>query len=60
MAARRLFPMEALLVDELPEGIEWRYEPKRDGFRCLAQKRDTTVALRSESGRPLERYFPTS
>lgn len=60
MAARRLFPMEAWLVGELPVGKEWRYEPKRDGFRCLAQKRDPPVALRSKSGRPLERYFPTS
>jgi ATP-dependent DNA ligase len=58
MAARTLFPMEALLVGKLPEGKEWRYEPKWDGFRCLARKRDSTVTLRSKSGRPLERYFP--
>ncbi len=58
MAARTLFPMEALLVSELPEGEEWRYEPKWDGFRCLAHKRDEAVALQSKSGRPLERYFP--
>ncbi len=50
--------MEALLVNRLPEGKEWRYEPKWDGFRCLAFKRRTTVTLRSKSGRPLERYFP--
>jgi ATP-dependent DNA ligase len=50
--------MEALLVDRLPEGHEWRYEPKWDGFRCLAHKRDKTVTLRSKSGKPLERYFP--
>ncbi|MDC8450995.1 MAG: ATP-dependent DNA ligase [Nitrospira sp.] len=58
MAEKTLFPMEALLVGELPKGEEWRYEPKWDGFRCLAQKRDPTVTLRSKSGRPLERYFP--
>jgi ATP-dependent DNA ligase len=58
MADKALFPMEALLVGELPKGEEWRYEPKWDGFRCLAQKRDPTVTLRSKSGRPLERYFP--
>lgn len=52
------FPMEAMLVAELPEGKEWRYEPKWDGFRCLAHKQDSTVTLRSKSGRPLERYFP--
>lgn len=50
--------MEALLVRELPEGKEWRYESKWDGFRCLAHKRDPTVTLRSKSGRQLERYFP--
>jgi ATP-dependent DNA ligase len=42
----------------LPEGKDWRYEPKWDGFRCLAFKRGTTVTLRSKSGKPLERYFP--
>jgi ATP-dependent DNA ligase len=50
--------MESLLVARLPEGKQWRYEPKWDGFRCLAYKRRTTVSLRSKSGRPLERYFP--
>jgi ATP-dependent DNA ligase len=29
--------MEALLVDQLPTGAQWRYEPKWDGFRCLAR-----------------------
>jgi ATP-dependent DNA ligase len=50
--------MEALLVGHLPEGQEWRYEPKWDGFRCLAYKRDRTVTLQSKSGKPLDRYFP--
>jgi len=59
MAARKpILPMEALLVGRLPEGKEWRYEPKWDGFRCLAHKRHNTVSLRSKSGKPLERYFP--
>jgi ATP-dependent DNA ligase len=50
--------MEALLVGRLPEGRDWRYEPKWDGFRCLAYKQGNAVTLRSKSGRPLERYFP--
>jgi ATP-dependent DNA ligase len=59
MAERaKLFPMEALLVGQLPEGKEWRYEPKWDGFRCLAEKRQGAVTLRSKSAKPLERYFP--
>ncbi len=53
-----ILPMEALLVGRLPEGKEWRYEPKWDGFRCLAEKRDGAVTLRSKSGKPLGRYFP--
>ena len=28
--------MEARLAAELPEGDGWQYEPKWDGFRCLA------------------------
>ena len=53
-----VFPMEARLVSQLPEGKAWRYEPKWDGFRCLASKDDNTVSLRSKSGRSLARYFP--
>jgi ATP-dependent DNA ligase len=51
-------PMEAKLVDALPEGPQWQYEPKWDGFRCLAFRDVDAVALRSKSGQPLERYFP--
>ncbi len=50
--------MEAKLVAELPEGSEWQYEPKWDGFRCLAFKDAGVVDLRSKSGQPFNRYFP--
>ena len=50
--------MEALLVEAVPEGAEWRYEPKWDGFRCLAVRDGKQVALWSRSGKPLGRYFP--
>jgi ATP-dependent DNA ligase len=50
--------MEALPVGRLPEGKDWRYEPKWDGFRCLAHEDDGRVTLRSKSGKPLGRYFP--
>ncbi|HVE50152.1 MAG TPA: ATP-dependent DNA ligase [Casimicrobiaceae bacterium] len=50
--------MEAKLVSELPAGKQWQYEPKWDGFRCLAFKDSDDVALRSKAGQPLERYFP--
>lgn len=57
-AKNPILPMEALLVVHLPEGHQWRYEPKWDGFRCLASRRNTSVTLWSKSGKPLERYFP--
>ena len=50
--------MEALLAAELPEGDGWQYEPKWDGFRCLAVRDGGDVALWSKSGKPLGRYFP--
>src|SRR4051794_27457380 len=51
-------PMEAKLVPALPTGADWQYEPKFDGFRCLAFKDDGEVDLRSKSGQPFNRYFP--
>jgi ATP-dependent DNA ligase len=50
--------MEALLVDELPRGDGWQFEPKWDGFRCLAFRASDRIELRSRAGRPLLRYFP--
>ena len=51
-------PMEALLAAELPDGKGWQYEPKWDGFRCLARRDGDEVTLTSKSGKPLARYFP--
>src|SRR3954466_754217 len=51
-------PMEAKSVDELPRGSDWQYEPKWDGFRCLAFRKDDEVLLQSKAGQPLSRYFP--
>lgn len=50
--------MEALLVDEIPQGPHWQYEPKWDGFRCLAFRDGDEIYLQSKSGQPLARYFP--
>jgi len=50
--------MEALAAPELPVGPEWQYEPKWDGFRCIAFKQDGVVELQSKSRQPLGRYFP--
>ena len=51
-------PMEAQNANALPEGGGWQYEPKWDGFRCIAYRDENTVKLLSKSGQPLERYFP--
>jgi ATP-dependent DNA ligase len=50
--------MEARLVDALPVGPGWAYEPKWDGFRCIARRKRDDVTLTSKSGKPLGRYFP--
>jgi ATP-dependent DNA ligase len=51
-------PMEAKSVEEIPAGAEWQYEPKWDGFRCLAFRDGAEVYLQSKAGQPLARYFP--
>jgi ATP-dependent DNA ligase len=56
--ARTFAPMEAELVGELPAGAEWQYEPKWDGFRCLAFRDGAKLDLMSKAGKPLARYFP--
>ena len=50
--------MEAKSVEQLPAGDNWQYEPKWDGFRCLAFRDGDQVELQSKSGQPLGRYFP--
>jgi ATP-dependent DNA ligase len=51
-------PMEAKLVSELPDEPGWQFEPKWDGFRCLAFRAGDEIDLRAKSGKPLARYFP--
>src|SRR5260221_4173801 len=50
--------MEARLVESLPRDPGWQYEPKWDGFRCLAFRSGDGVELKAKSGKPLGRYFP--
>jgi ATP-dependent DNA ligase len=56
--SRTYRPMEAMPESELPVGPEWHYEPKWDGFRCLAFRDGPRVDLESKSQKPLTRYFP--
>jgi len=51
-------PMYALLVQQLPEGSEWLYEVKFDGYRCLARKDGAGVTLWSRRGNDFTAQFP--
>jgi ATP-dependent DNA ligase len=51
-------PMEARSVDQIPADGGWQYEPKWDGFRCLAFRDGTDIYLQSKAGQSLARYFP--
>ncbi|MGA8217438.1 MAG: ATP-dependent DNA ligase [Solirubrobacterales bacterium] len=51
-------PQLALSRKVLPEGDDWVYEPKYDGFRALAFVDGEDVHLQSRGGKPLRRYFP--
>lgn len=51
-------PMEAETADAIPRGKQWQYEPKWDGFRCLAFRDGKRIELISKSGQALGRYFP--
>jgi ATP-dependent DNA ligase len=51
-------PQEAELVEDIPVGDAWQYEPKWDGFRGVLENDGGELALWSRNGRPLLRYFP--
>ena len=53
-----LAPMETRSVNEIPTGDGWQYEPKWDGFRCIAFQDGEQIYLQSKNGQPLARYFP--
>jgi len=55
---RPLLPQLAKSAKTLPKGDEWAYEPKWDGFRCIAFVDGDDVDLQSRNGRSLTRYFP--
>lgn len=53
-----LATMEAKLVAAIPDEPGWRFEPKWDGFRCLAYRAGDEVLIKAKSGKPLDRFFP--
>ena len=55
--SRRYIPMLATVAERLPQGADWLFEPKWDGYRALAYVRDTEVELRSRRGNDLTERF---
>src|SRR5919198_837326 len=53
-----ILPMLAKRVDELPEGDNWLFEPKWDGFRALVFRDGDEILIQSRDEKPLNRYFP--
>jgi ATP-dependent DNA ligase len=53
-----LQPMLGTLAEALPEGPDWVFEPKWDGFRVLVFRDGDALDLRSRDDKPLLRYFP--
>ncbi len=51
-------PMLAKLVNEIPDGEDWLYEPKWDGFRAMVFKDGDEIYTQSRDLKPLDRYFP--
>jgi ATP-dependent DNA ligase len=51
-------PMECLSVSKLPEGEQWVYEVKLDGYRAVAVKADSDLTLYSRQRKVLNKQFP--
>lgn len=53
-----VLPMLAKRVDEIPEGDQWVFEPKWDGFRAVVFRDGDEVVIQSRDTKSLNRYFP--
>ena len=51
-------PQLALTRKALPEGEDWAYEPKLDGFRAIVFVDGEDFFIQSRGGKPFNRYFP--
>jgi bifunctional non-homologous end joining protein LigD len=52
-------PMAARVVDRLPEGGDWMYEVKFDGYRALLMKKGSRVVIRSRNDKDMTRTYPS-
>lgn len=55
----QLSPMLAKLTDAMPEGNDWLFEKKFDGFRIIAVKKDEHIFLYSRNGKNMNKLFPS-
>src|SRR5262249_56159991 len=55
---RFIEPMDALAIQKLPQGQEWLYEVKFDGYRCLAGIDASGVTLWSRRGKLFQNQLP--
>src|ERR1700731_1782283 len=53
-----VLPMLAKRVGVLPDGGDWIFEPKWDGFRALVFRDEDEILIQSRDEKPLNRYFP--
>ncbi len=51
-------PMTAEIVERLPEGREWIYEVKFDGYRALLVKNGSAVRIHSRNDKDLTAAYP--
>ena len=57
--ARFIQPMLLQRVSSLPEGAEWSYEVKLDGYRALSIKANGKVFLRSRNNKEFNAKYPS-
>jgi ATP-dependent DNA ligase len=53
-----ILPMLAKRVTGLPEGNNWIFEPKWDGFRAIVFRDADEILIHSRDQKSLNRYFP--
>ena len=56
--AKFIEPMLLLRTERLPEGDDWLYELKLDGYRALAIKSGGKIRLRSRNGNDFNPRYP--